>query len=542
MSDSDPGPGAGPAAPAVRPDPFPEAVAAVVGRWNPQGMALLNTMTVTGNHQAVVRLIGPDDANTALLRAELSRFEPRIELSAPATDPAAAAPGPVPPVPGGAVSSAPGAAVSAASGGAVISAPGGAVTLLVLDAGVVIGAAELDLVRRLRADGSRVLLVLNGTHAHLDWQLVRDRCAELLAAAGLDCEIVPVSARLALAARTAGDSALLDRSGIALLHARLAALTTDAGTVDTRRTAAATQVVGQTVERIAQEEALLAAGSETELLRAERARLIAERDSGRAAAVATLRAQINLARVDLLTQVGHRVRALHAEARAELDRLVRAGRADFPERLRSAVAALTDTVDRDIAARLTELRARAAAATPGAALPHQTPGFRHDPAPTMGPDPQPRGRGVEDHLMIVVGASAGVGLGRLLVSPLALVPALDVATIPVTLLLGAGAAAWVVRARRHLADRDHLRQWVADAVANVKAQLEQRAVTALVEAETELSDEMVRAAADRMLEVDRRVAELEAALRRASTGQPGRLAACARDRQILEQWVVDSGK
>lgn len=115
------------------------------------------------------------------------------------------------------------------------------------------------------------------------------------------------------------------------------------------------------------------------------------------------------------------------------------------------------------------------------------------------------------------------------------------ATIPVTLLLGAGAAAWVVRARRQLADRDHLRQWVVDAIANVKAQLEQRAVTALVEAETELSDEMVRSAADRMLAVDRRVAELETALRRATSGQPGRLAACARDRQILEQWTPDSG-
>lgn len=506
-SDTDLGPGAGSAAPPTSHGAtFPERVAAVVRRWNPQGMALLDTMTVPGNN-AEVRLLGPDDANTTLLRTELARFQPRIELSAPSADPAGAA--------------------------------SGSVTVLVLDAGVVIGATDVDLVRRLSAAGSRVLLVLNGTHAHLDWQLVRDRSAELLTAAGLDCEIVPVSARLALAARTAADSALLDRSGLASLHTRLAALTTDTTTVDTRRSAAAAQVVAQTLDRIAQEEALLAAGSEAEMLRAERARLLAERDGGRAVAVSTLRAQLNLARMDLLTQVGHRVRALHAEARTELDRLDRAGRASFPERLRSAVAALTDTVDRDIAARLTELRARAAAAGPGA--PDRAPVYRHDPAPTLGPDPQPRGRGVEDHLMIVVGASAGVGLGRLLVSPLALVPALDVATIPVTLLLGAGAAAWVVRARRQLADRDHLRQWVVDAIANVKAQLEQRAVTALVEAETELSDEMVRSAADRMLAVDRRVAELETALRRATSGQPGRLAACARDRQILEQWTPDSG-
>ncbi|MGW5385490.1 hypothetical protein [Nocardia sp. NPDC003963] len=490
---------------------LPDRVAEVVARWNPQGMALLRTVSVTGT-AAEVRLVGADDANTALLRTELTRIEPRVELSAPTSDP-------------------------------WVSAAPGAVVLLILDAGVVIGAAELDTARRLGAEGARVLLVLNGTHAHKDWQLVRDRCAELLAAADLDCEIVPVSARLAMAARTGADSTLLDRSGLGALHARLVEFTTDTATASARRAAAVAQVVAGTRERIVQEEALLRSGTEAELLRGERARLLADRDGGRAVAVSTLRAQINLARVDLLTQVGSRVRALHTEARAELDGMDRAGRRAFPERLRQAVGQLTATVDMDIAARLTELRVRAAAAHPASmAPPEGTPPLRYEPAPTLGPDPQPRAGGVEDHLMIVLGASAGVGLGRLMVSPLSLVPALDAASVPVTLLLGAGAAAWVVRARRQLADRDHLRQWVADAVANVKAQLEQRAVTALVETESDLSDEMVRAAAAGMVDVDRRVAELETALRRATTGQPGRLAACARDRQILEQWTPASGK
>ncbi|MFI2231495.1 hypothetical protein [Nocardia testacea] len=514
MSDSDPEPRppdvSGHADTAAAPN-LPDAVAEVVARWNPQGMALLRAMPGSGG-AAEVRLIGADDANTALLRTELTRIEPRIELSAPTSDPR-------------------------------VSVTPGSVVLLILDAGVVIGAAELDTARRLCAEGARVLLVLNGTHAHKDWQLVRDRSAELLAAAELDCEIVPVSARLAMAARTAGDSTLLDRSGLAALHTRLVALTADTATAAARRAAALAQVVAGTRERIVQEEAQLRSGTEVELLRGERARLLADRDGGRAVAVSTLRAQINLARVDLLTQVGSRVRALHAEARAELDSMDRAGRRDFPERLRQAVAQLTGTVDLDIAARLTELRARAAAAHPATLPPAAgTPTPRYEPAPTLGPDPQVRRGGVEDHLMIVLGASAGVGLGRLMVSPLALVPAWDAASVPVTLLLGAGAAAWVVRARRQLADRDHLRHWVADAVANVKAQLEQRAVTALVETESDLSDEMVRAAAAGMVEVDRRVAELEAALRRATTGQPGRLAACARDRQILDQWTPIAGK
>jgi hypothetical protein len=139
--------------------------------------------------------------------------------------------------------------------------------------------------------------------------------------------------------------------------------------------------------------------------------------------------------------------------------------------------------------------------------------------------------------MIALGASAGVGLGRLLVSPLALVPALDFASVPVTLLLGAGAAGWVVRARGQVADRTHVRQWVSDALVNVKAQLEQRVATALVESETALADRVVRASTARMVETDRRVAELEARLRRTAAEQPGQLAACERDIEIIDRWM-----
>src|SRR5690606_15335663 len=118
-----------------------------------------------------------------------------------------------------------------------------------------------------------------------------------------------------------------------------------------------------------------------------------------------------------------------------------------------------------------------------------------------------------------------------------LVPALDVASVPVTLLLGAGVAAWVVRARAQLADRNHLRQWVADALVNVKAQLEQRVGTAMVEAEGQLSERVMRASNDRMVEVDRKAAELEARLRRYIAEQPGQLAACERDIESIDHWM-----
>ncbi|WP_249644463.1 hypothetical protein [Nocardia sputi] len=477
-------------------------LAAVVERWNPQGMALLRAVRGSGA-AGVVTVIGPPDVNTTLLRTELARFEPRVTLSEPLADGNAAVETTSPAVP--------------------------AIILILLDAGTTIGADMLGVIDRLRANGTRLLLAMNGIHAYRDWQAVRARDLELLAERGAaDLDIVPVSARLAAAARTAGDAGLLDRSGLGALHAQLTAAAAAGGG---RSDAVIGRVLADTRHRVVEQVAALRSGAEVARLREQRAVLLAGRDGGRATAMSALRGQLHLARVDLMTEIGARIRALHTAARAELDRLRPADLAGYPARLQHAVTELTGELDHVIDLRIAELGARVESADAG------VPPRRRDPAPRVGPDPDPRHRGVEDHLMIALGASAGVGLGRLLVAPFSLVPALDVATVPVTLLLGGGAAAWVMRARGQLADRAHIRQWVADALVNVKAQLEQRVATALVEAETVLADHVVQASTARMIEADRRVARLEADLRRLAAEQPGQLAACERDIRILDRWI-----
>ncbi|WP_433757675.1 hypothetical protein [Nocardia sp. CA-135398] len=491
-----------------QPDLTRTEVEAVIARWNPQGMALLRAVQGTGVASAVT-LIGPDDANTSLLRTELARFEPRIPLSDPVPDASAAV------------------ETTSPTGNAP-----SAVALMLLDAGSALGADTLHVVQRLRADGTRILLAMNGIHAYQDWRAVQAHNLELLAAHGIeDLEIVPVSARIAVAGRSAADAGLIDRSGLGALHAELAAATASAES-DDRVAAVTARVLADTRRRVAEQVAVLRSGAEPIQWREERAVLLAGRDGGRATAMSTLRSQLHLARVDLMTDVGARVRALHAAARGELDRLRRAEFGGYPERLQQAVNELTNAVDATIDQRLSELTDRVGAAPDDRGMPTRW----RDPAPRVGPDPEPRHRGVEDHLMIALGASAGVGIGRLLVAPFSLVQAMDFATVPVTLLLGAGAAAWVVRARGQVADRAHLRQWVSDALVNVKAQLEQRVATALVESETALSDRVMRASTERIVEIDRQVAELEARLRRAAAEQPGQLAACERDIAILDRY------
>ncbi|WP_245556119.1 hypothetical protein [Nocardia cerradoensis] len=510
-------------------------VLAVVERWNPQGSALLRAVpadpgpnsaaphgsTVAGSEPGVaqpvpVTVIGPDDANTTLLRTELSRFEPRVALTDPVTDPAT---------------------LLAATDFGPGSGP--AVALVLVDPGAAVGAALLDPVTRLQAVGTRILFAMNGVHAHPDWRSVLDRDTAMLARAlGAEPEILPVSARLAVAGRGNGDAALLDRSGLAALHAQLSAAVGVRGGPD-QLAGVTERVLADTRARVLAQIEALRSGSTVAALRAERTAALAGRDGGRAQALAALRNRLQLARVDLTHEVGVRVRTVNATARADLDRLDRRSVRGYPELLQSAVNQATAELDAMVRHRLIELARQieaVAGSEPQPAL--ASPAPPTDPAPRVGPDPERRHRGVEDRLMIALGASAGFGLGRLIVAPLSLLPALDYATVPVTLALGAGVAWWVVQARGHLADRAHLRQWVTDVLVNVKAQLEQRVATALVEAESELTEQVVRASTARMVEADRRVAELEAQLRRTAAEQPARVAACERDLAILEAAVA----
>ncbi|MEV0682637.1 hypothetical protein AB0I35_02115 [Nocardia sp. NPDC050378] len=472
---------------------LPADVDAVIERWNPQGKALLRAMAGSGAAASVL-FYAPDDANTTLLRTELARFEPRIDLIDPATPTTEPAP-----------------------------------ALILFDAGSVIGADLLALIDRLRGAGAPILLAMNGFHAYQDWRAMRERSLALLAARGSDdLDVLAVSARLAAAARAADDSALLDRSGLGALHAALAAATAQTPVDGARRRAAVlARVLADTRARIAEQITALRAGTETARIREERVALLAERDGGRQTGLAAVRSQVQLARVDLSTEVGAMVRALHMRSRAELDRCDRTELRAYPERLQQAAGELSAAVDAAIDERVLETARRV-----GTAAPAQR---RYDAAPRVGPEPTPRHRGVEDHLVIALGASAGVGLGRLIVAPLSLVPTLDVASVPVALLLGAGAAAWVVRARGQLAERSHMSQWVSEALVNVKAQLEQRVAAVLVDVEAELAEHVVRESTARAVAVDRRIAELDTLVRRLAAERPAQLSACERDIATLDQ-------
>ncbi|NUS45054.1 MAG: hypothetical protein HOQ24_15360, partial [Mycobacteriaceae bacterium] len=480
------------------------AAEGVLQRWHPDGMDMLRRLRIADPDRPTVALYRPgaDLADNAQLVEELCRLEPKVQF---VTSPLEAV-----------------------------------VVVMLLDAAAPLGRTELTGIGELLTTGSRPVYALTGVEAHREWRVVRDRNAQLLSGFAKDAgdlRIWPVSARLAALSRQvpagAGDPGMVFAgSGVTRLHsAILSALPIDPGRERAGHLERATAtVIKQTVDRIgAEADRLRSEDAALEQLRADRTRLTARRDGGRAEAMASLRAHVQLARVDLLHDVGVRVRALNAELREEIDRMDPADLATAPQQLRDRVQQLTADVDREVWDRVDAVRE--------SAMPTEAPqlaGTVRTPAPQVGPDPRPRHRGLEDRLMIVFGASAAVGLGRLAVAPLSLVPALDIASVPIALLLGGGAAWWLLHTRRHLADRGHLRQWVADTLVNVKAQLEQRVVATLVETESLLTEQLMRTGTERAVAVDHQIAEITAKIRDATSKRTGKLSACERDLTVLD--------
>ncbi|WP_349536027.1 hypothetical protein [Rhodococcus rhodochrous] len=442
----------------------------VLRRWNPRGWRGLHRPAATG-----VRVVGVPGSGAGTLAAEL-RHLGGIDL----TDD--------------------GRSTS-------LTDDGRAVTLVVFDPSATIGRTELDLVRAVAAESIEVVCALTGIDRFPDWRAVRDADVEILQrhASWLPCVVVlPVSAAAARRARELRDDAseavrqtLLTASGLVELRDVLAA--TVRSSHDPRRARAA--VVAATRPMIAEEIERLSAEDEEGDLRAERSRLTA------AAPPATSGPDLRRLQVTLLQEVAVRVRSASTAAVEVLET------ADA-----DAVVTTIDAHVDDMCARLVEETARIAPGTPA-------------PEPARTSRPLETARSMEDTLTVVFGASAGAGLGRLLVTPFGDLPGWM--SLVVAIACAVPAAGWLMRIRRRIAYRDRMRRWIADELATVRAELDTWIRTRIHETELQ-STALAVATRDRhATRVRERVAAIDAEITRRRGERRARIAACERDLAAL---------
>lgn len=396
--------------------------------------------------------------------------------------------------------------------------------LMVVDASSPFTGGELEFLHRMAQRVETVVFALTKTDAHRGWREVLDADRVLLAQHAprfADCRFFPVSARLSqLAARAPNAevaTTLRVQSGISELQGELQRLVADRavmlGNANTLR--ALHSALGDALRTRQDRARVLRAGTGTaQLLRGRREELINQRRTGQRGWSMRLRAQAQHARVESNHEVARQVRDTQTWFRTSVDAADRASLAALPAQLDPALAAVAATVSAGLAQRVHQLTEQVLAELFTAAeLAALTAASRREPVPLTIRPIDRRPSGSEDKLMVVAGASGGVGLGRLALMPLALVPGLNLVLVPLTLGLGAGAAWWMARTRGHVADKVHVKQWSAEVFAEARAGLDQLVAEQLIDAEHQLGAALDDALAKRVEQIDGELHEVDAALR-----------------------------
>lgn len=409
-----------------------------------------------------------------------------------------------------------------------------AVVVFVIDASAPLGRRALaDLAPVL--ESTAVAILVNKTDVHRDWREVHrsvSQAVEEYVPRSVDVSFWPTSAKLAERSRIAVDgevrAALIEESGLEdVLRYLVYALEQPPALLRERKYNAAVHVAAAGARReIVAKARAVTSGANTVDLRAERSRLTDIRDRARTDRAAVLRSRMQLARSQVAHDVGEAARVFATKARDAIDSANSAELSHLQkhlgEQLRHTVIGVEDRLD-------DRLRAIDADLGLAAELPPR-------PESTVSPaDPSPRSRGVEDKMMIVVGASAGVGLGRIAVSPVSMVPALDITVIPVSLVLGALCAWWLVRSRKLVADRTHLRTWVGEAAVAARSSSEQSSLARILTAEQLYTAAAHETSLSASTAAESELERVEAELRAAAEHRAGVLAACDRDLTALDR-------
>ncbi len=382
--------------------------------------------------------------------------------------------------------------------------PDASLLLVVAGAGSPLDAGELDALAAAAGGVESAVFALVGTDAHRGWRTVlaadRELVAERLPRLA-DAAWFPVSPVLAARARGTGTDGepLRRHAGVAPLQRHLYRLL-----ARRRRMLAEANALRAAVTALGALPRPAPASGDEELRR-RRAALETARASLRREHHVRWRSELAAARVAVVDDLARRLRALAVRHRDRLDTATRAEVADLADTVAREVAQEAEAVVAELGERL---RALVVDTLAGLLPPDELAALRippPEPRPDL-PVPSPRRT---DRLLVVAGASGGLGLSRLALLPLLAVPVAPVvgaALVPVSVGIGLGAAGWLAHSRRRAADRAHARTWLAEALAQARADLERVLVEALIAAEREITLALDRA-------LDRRAREVDAALR-----------------------------
>ncbi|WP_309109910.1 dynamin family protein [Saccharothrix sp.] len=418
--------------------------------------------------------------------------------------------------------------------------------LFVVDASAPFTRGELDFLRTVGERVETVVFALTKVDQFRGWRTVLEADQALLAEHAprfAGAVFHPVSSRVfEMAAKAPNPDAaamLRERSGIGELQAALQEMVVGRAAMlgEANSLRALATVLDELVARTEADRRALSSGEEeAEALRVRRDELNSQRRSSTRSWQVKLRGEVQRARVEGSHEVSRQMRDVQTWFRSAIDAASREQLAALPQQVDAALQMVSGRISAGLAHRLQRV---ADAALADLFAPDELAVIRGQFArgatpPVVLRPPEKRAPTAEDKLLVFMGVTGGLGAGRLAALPLAGlgVAALNPIVLPVTIVLGLGAGWWMARTRKHSADKQHLKQWLSDAIADARSTVDQLVAEQLIEAEQALSLALDDALGKRVDAIEAELREVDKALRMEAGERSKALAAATR--QVTE--------
>jgi predicted GTPase len=406
--------------------------------------------------------------------------------------------------------------------------------LFVVDASAPFTLGELNFLASVGERVETVVFALSKVDQYRGWRQVLEADQALLAEHAprfAGATFYPVSARMhemAGKAPNAEAAAMLrDRSGVEALRTALVDLLVDRSIMLTEANTmrALSTVLSQLRVRFEAEKRALSTGEEeAETLRARKEELTSERRSSTKGWQVRMRSGVQRARLENTHEVARQMRDLQSWFRQAIDAADRDTLPTLPGQVDAAMQMVSGRIGASVNARLHRVTETVLADLFSAEeLEMIRAQFaRAGTPPVVLRPPEKRQPTTEDKLLVFTGATGGLGAGSIAGSMLARVAGVGAAgaSVGATMLalapvaiIGLGAGWWLSRTRKHTADKQHMKQWLTESIADARSTLDQLVSEQLIEAESQLALALDEALAKRIAGIEEELREIDKSLR-----------------------------
>ena len=396
--------------------------------------------------------------------------------------------------------------------------------LFVVDASAPFTIGELNFLANVGDRVETVVFALSKVDQFRGWRQVLDANQALLsehAPRFAGAKFHPVSSRMfEMAGKAPSPEAaamLKERSGVVELQDALRSLLVGRSVMlaEANTLRALSSALEEVAVRLEAEKRVLTTGeAEAEALRSRKDELTAERRSSTRGWQVRLRSEVQRARLENAHEVSREMRDLQTWFRAAIDAADREKIKTLPGQVDAALQMVTARIGNNVGNRLNQVADLVLADlfTPDELSVIRGQFARAGGAQVVLRAAEKRQPTAEDKLLVFMGVSGGFGAGKMAVLPLAGAVAAPILLVP-TIIIGLGAGWWIARTRKHTADKQHMKQWLGDAIADSRSTVDQLVSEQLIDAESQLSLALDEALGKRIAGIEEQLREVDKALR-----------------------------